>query len=234
MDFFINVVNNSWFIGIAGGIVSSLATYWLSRLFFSNKDNKEYLQKTNSVNNEIIYALRLGISEGCLPKREVILRLIKATCRKKGVSVKDAYSYSEIIEDLTKEVMDSSFISSNNKMQYCDLLSSSLSDFSIAEKSIIESDNASTTAATARDMRTKNITEFSVFFATVTGLLTLMMTLISSSRDKFNILFEMFGFLRWVAPIFMIIISLFIAIFVITTIKKNKKTLIASSDIKQK
>lgn len=182
MELFVSIVNNAWFIGIVGSILSGLFTYWLTKTIFSKKDNKEYLQKVNTVNNEIIYALRLGISEESLPSYHVINRLINATCRKQGVRVKDVYTYNEIIEDLTKEVMDSSFISSENKAKYCELLSSSLDKFNDENSPIEHIENLK--LLLKLESKSKVTSDISFIFAVFATIFTLLITLKSKLGDR--------------------------------------------------
>ncbi|MFP9227604.1 hypothetical protein [Pectobacterium cacticida] len=115
-----NFINNSWFIGIVGGILSGLATTWLGRKLFSEKDKKEYIRKVDSTNKEIVYSLRSAISDNIHHDNKIITSLMAATARKNGVLITDIYSIKEVTEDLIKEVMDSSFIPSEYKNKYCE------------------------------------------------------------------------------------------------------------------
>jgi hypothetical protein len=116
------IFNNAWVIGIGGGILSGLIVTLITRYIFSKKDNKEYAQKISTVNREVIYALRPGISEGHIPDNEVLSSLVNATARKYKVERSDAYQAKQIAEELIKEIMDSSFISSETKKNYCETL----------------------------------------------------------------------------------------------------------------
>lgn len=118
----IGFVNNPWFVGIAGGIFSGLITTGLVARF-SGKDKKEYLLKVEATNKEIVYSLRSAISDAIHHDRKVILSLMAATARKNGVLLKDIYTIKEITEDLIKEVIDSSFIPSDYKKNFCETLS---------------------------------------------------------------------------------------------------------------
>lgn len=116
------IFNNSWVVGIGGGILSGLIVTLITRYLFSKKDNKEYAQKVSTVNREVVYALRPGISEGHIPDNEVLSSLINATARKYKVERGDVYQAKQIAEELIKEIMDSSFISSETKKNYCETL----------------------------------------------------------------------------------------------------------------
>jgi hypothetical protein len=117
-----NWLNNNWLIGIGTSIVSGLLVAWLAKFFLSKKEDREYAQKIDAANREIIYAIRPGISEGEIPTREVIIAVTNATARRHGVSPAELYSPPELMEELMKEVMDSSFLSSVKKGEYCSRL----------------------------------------------------------------------------------------------------------------
>ena len=110
--------NNPWFIGIAGGILSGIIVTFISRALFKKKDSKEYNQNVRSANNEVIYALRPTISESSFPNKEVIEALIKANSRKFQVNSNDMYNTREIAEEITKEIMDTSFYHVQKKQIY--------------------------------------------------------------------------------------------------------------------
>jgi hypothetical protein len=116
---FLRWINNGWVIGIATSVISGLAVTWVLRIFLSKKEDREYQQKVSAANRDVIYAIRPGIPEGQIPTYDVIVALANATARKYGVSVKELYGPRELMEELMKEVMDSSFLSSAKKAEYC-------------------------------------------------------------------------------------------------------------------
>lgn len=117
------LLDNPWVIGIGGGILSGLFVAWITRLIFSKRDNKEYLQKLRAANQEVIYAIKPGISEGVIPTPEIVNHLISATSRRYDVDSELMYNVNEIASELIKEVMDSSFISASTKQEFCEKLS---------------------------------------------------------------------------------------------------------------
>lgn len=171
--------NNPWFVGIGGGILSGLAATWISRLIFSKRDNREYAQKVAATNREVIYSLRPGISEGVIPATDIVDALISATCRKYGVSEKDAYDIFDISEELIKEVMDSSFISSTTKIEFCDkLLKLQEIPEAIIQSVLTEQRKTDRpTSASIEDIRSKMLTQMSVMFGFMVTLVTVLLTL---------------------------------------------------------
>jgi len=116
------LLENAWFVGIGGGILSGLIVAYISRLIFSRRDNKEYAQKISQANHEVLYAVRPGISEGIIPNNGVLTSLISATARKYGVDETDMHGLDSVSSELIKEVMDSSFISAQSKQEFCEKL----------------------------------------------------------------------------------------------------------------
>ena len=114
-----SLLSNAWLIGIATGVASGLLVTWLLRVLISKKKTREYKQQLVTANREIIYSIRAGIPEGNMPSREVIEAMIHATARRYEVEASELYTIGELIEELVKEVMDTSFLSSQKKEEYC-------------------------------------------------------------------------------------------------------------------
>jgi hypothetical protein len=177
-------INNPWFVGIGGGILSGLAATWISRFVFSKRDNREYAQKVAATNREVIYSLRPGISEGVIPDSEIVDALIAATCRKYGVSEKDAYDIFDICEELIKEVMDSSFISSTTKIEFCTkLLKLQELPEAIVQAALADQRKADRpTTSSIQDIRSRLLAQMSIMIGFMVTILTIMLTFLKQ-RD---------------------------------------------------
>lgn len=110
---------NPWVIGVLGSIPGGFLVNWVTGIILGKRENREYLQKVIGANREVVYAIRPGISEGQIPTPEVLTSLLNATARRYDVEPSDLYTPTQIAEELVKEVMDSSFISSAQKSEYC-------------------------------------------------------------------------------------------------------------------
>jgi NhaP-type Na+/H+ or K+/H+ antiporter len=110
---------NPWFIGIVGGILSGIIVFFITKYLFSRRDNREYTQKIITANQEVIYAIRPGISEGIIPTQDILQALIAATARKYTVDPKDLHDAKTFTDVLIKEVMDSSFLPASSKAEFC-------------------------------------------------------------------------------------------------------------------
>lgn len=125
-------LKNEWVVGIGTGILSGLLVTWLLSLFLSKKKDREYQQRIASANRDVTFSIRSGIPEGNLPNRIVISALIRATARRYDVEPSELYQPKEISEELIKEVMDTNFLSSAKKVEYCSAL------IPLGEKEIID------------------------------------------------------------------------------------------------
>lgn len=110
---------NPWIVGIGGSVLGGIIVTLISRMLFSRRENRELNQKIEGANREVLYAIRPSISEGKLPTNKVIETLIFATARKYGISENEMNNRELISDDLIKEVMDTSFLSSESKFEYC-------------------------------------------------------------------------------------------------------------------
>ncbi len=115
----LEVLINPWVVGIGGGILSGLCVTVITRIFLEKKDDRELLERVAAANKELIYAIRPCIAEGSIPSLGVIDSLVAATARKYRLPSEKLSTSRQLIDDLIKEVMDSSFIPASTKAEYC-------------------------------------------------------------------------------------------------------------------
>lgn len=114
---------NPWVIGVGAGILNGIIVFLITIKIFPNILKRDYMNKLTQANHEVVLALCATVSEHCLPANDIITSLISATSTKYKVKREDMLSINTIIDVLIKEVMDTSFISSELKEQYCRMLS---------------------------------------------------------------------------------------------------------------
>ena len=171
-------LDNPWVVGIGGGILSGLAVTLSSRIILSRKDRGEYVQKLQSANREIVYALRPGISEGLVPERRVVVALINATARKFAIHRGDLHGPDEIREELTKEIMDSSFISAKTKQEYYNqLIALAESPIDREVASIIHKETILESKSLLAEYRSKMTSMMSIILGTMTAFMTMALVL---------------------------------------------------------
>lgn len=118
----LDILNNGWFVGIGTGILSGLLVWWVTNKLFSKRDEQELARNIDLANREVIYALRSEVSEEQVPAINVVEALISATARRYKLEARYLYRPKQIAEELIKEIMDSSFISSAAKRTFCEKL----------------------------------------------------------------------------------------------------------------
>jgi hypothetical protein len=124
--------------GLVLKFIENIFVWLISSRILKRREKREYLQKIETVNKEVLYALRSGIPEKHFPSDEIITSLINSTSRRYKVDIKDVHKPIELVEELIKEIMDSSFISIVTKREYCDILENNFSLIQKEKDEIIE------------------------------------------------------------------------------------------------
>lgn len=117
-----DLIANPWIVGIGGGVISSLIVFFITKFFLSKKENKEYEQKVRLATNEVVYAVRPLVIDKAIPANGVLAALRSAIAVKYGVKVSDVIGIKQLVSILVLEILSNSFLNSNQKNEYCNLL----------------------------------------------------------------------------------------------------------------
>ena len=183
------LLNNGWVVGIGGGILSGLIVAWLTRTLFSKKDLRELAANISSANKEILYAIRPEISENSLPSVEVIDALKNATARKYKIEPERLHGITQIVEELIKEIMDSSFISSSIKKEYCESLNTLIPE--VSEETPLQAEDREVFVARI-EYKEKMTSLLSMTLGTIVALAT-MLSFLKSSFEPSSIFGKITG-----------------------------------------
>jgi hypothetical protein len=112
-------LTNGWIVGIGTSLVAGALISVISWFLLSKRERQEFVQRVMLANREVMYAIKPGIAEGHIPSGDILDAMAKATARKYDLDRKDLFTASELTDELIKEVMDSSFLSSAQKTEYC-------------------------------------------------------------------------------------------------------------------
>lgn len=129
-----DILNNPWITGIGGGIISSLIVFFITQYLFRKKERREYLQKIKTANNEILYSIRPLVIDKKLPTNEVVSAIRLSTAKKYGIEQEDLYNTFSLYNDLVTEIMGNSFLSSDQKLDFFNLLKPMKSEQNTKEK----------------------------------------------------------------------------------------------------
>ncbi|WP_165742336.1 hypothetical protein [Candidatus Thiosymbion oneisti] len=135
------------------------------------------MQKIATANNEITYTIRPAIAEKVIPSVDMLDALFSATARKYSVNESDLYSIASLVDELMKEVMDNTFLSFEQKIEFCQLLSS------LKKAGINEADQRIEVIRVSSD----SSTDTSAMLGTMTAIMALGLTLFLylKSSDQF-------------------------------------------------
>ena len=218
MDIVKNILNNAWFVGIVTGVF----VYFITNIFTKIKSNKEYINNVNQVSKEMLALLQEFIVEKNMPDNNVLLSYYKATCFKYKVKIRDADTINDILNTLTKEILDSKFISSIDKISYCKKMEDTKVDFNQENLpiSVIEEDedeNEKIKLIQEMDRTRRQIIIFiSVFLSYIVFILVLY------NQNESILVKNLFG-LNYVYPILISLMAILVIVFYILLLLVNNR-----------
>jgi uncharacterized membrane protein len=130
-----------------------------------------------------------------IPSRQVVIALVNSTARRYAVAAGDLYGPQEIAEELIKEVMDSSFISSAKKAEHCAQLATLFqgAPAETIEETTVRVAAAESVSHTISEYRRRTTTMVSMMAGILTATMTLMVSFMQISKvnikGPFEILF---------------------------------------------
>lgn len=215
MNTFINFISNAWTIGIGGGIVSGFIVFWVTNFFFTKREKKEYLQRVETANNEILYAIRPLIVSQKIPVQAIIESLILSTSRKYMVNTTNLYTTQRLVEDLIKEVLDNAFLDADRKLEYCNIVNKIVNQ---ADKKNIDLTRDTPKTIISYEGKDTKVTEMSLILSVIAAIATLAFVLYDKNQERF-IPTNLFSLLLPMAAV--LASTMLVSIFV----KKKKKNI---------
>ena len=106
------------------GILISVIVFLLTRHFFSRNGKTDYMKKLEIANNEMLYSIRPLLVEKKVPSKEILVAVRFSTAKKYGVEQNDLYDEFSLTSDLVNETIANSFLTSDQKLEFCNLLQS--------------------------------------------------------------------------------------------------------------
>lgn len=110
----ISFLTNPWTISIITGIIVFILTDFIK----GYRRKKDYYQNAELANLEMLQTLKTLIPEQELPDISIIKSMHSSTARKYEINLEDMNSLDLILDDLIKEIMDTSFLAYKDKVVY--------------------------------------------------------------------------------------------------------------------
>lgn len=208
-----NFFSNSWVISF----ITGLLVYFLTKLWERLRERKQYKLAIFSANKEVFDTLKFAIPETVLPSVYVLRALHVSTAKQKNVKQEDMDSLNSIIFDLIKEIMESNFLSYENKIKYCMKLEELEQSLSIQRDDSSKDKNIEIQYTNFYSKKVR-YAEPALFMAILAMLISLLMT---TTIDKFSFYTEIFMlFYEILKPILLILPLLMVMALVVSKIKK--------------
>lgn len=115
--------DNTVFTAISG-VLLALIVYLITRQYFSKHGKTDYQKKIEIANNEMLYSIRPLLVEKKVPSKEILVAVRYSTAKKYGVEQNDLYDEFSLTSDLINETIANSFLTSDQKLEFCSLLQS--------------------------------------------------------------------------------------------------------------
>ncbi|MBW8688018.1 hypothetical protein [Chitinophaga rhizophila] len=106
------------------GAMLALIVYLVTRHYFSSHGKTDYQKKIEIANNEMLYSIRPLLVEKKVPSKEILGAVRFSTAKKYGVEQNDLYDEFSLTSDLINETIANSFLTSDEKLEFCSLLQS--------------------------------------------------------------------------------------------------------------
>lgn len=188
----LSFLQNSWVVGIGGGIISGIIVYFITNWLYKRKDNSKYLEQISRANMDIIQDLKPYVAERGLPDKEIVDAIIVSTARKYKVKSNELYSIRIICEELIREIVENVYVSSEKKQEFAKQLQDYLhkleseksTEFLISE---IENEYKNLTRFKETNYRRKTATMISTLLSIFTAMLTILFSLMAFvGKDLLN------------------------------------------------
>jgi hypothetical protein len=171
-------ITNSWVVSILTGLM----VYGLTKLFETFKERRHYFNILKLANDEVFNTIKVMIPEETLPSPKVLFSLHRATAKKYGVKQEDMNVFPVIIDRLIKEILDSSFLSYQDKIIYSERLLSLTENTQSTNERYDEIKNN----ILLKEQRSKLYTIVSLILALSSSLFVFLLDLVNSKKLEIN------------------------------------------------
>lgn len=162
--------NNSWFVGIAGGIISGLIVYFITTYFSDRKKNIEHRKNIISANNAVLEIIRPYIANAGLPETNKLEAIINSIARKHKIKKSEMCSECEFYEDLIVEFMSNLYIPNDIKNRNIEMLLQNIHNIKNADCQPIKNSNNDQLNEKNKNKIDKNSAIFSMIICVISSL----------------------------------------------------------------
>ena len=175
---------NPWTIGIGTGIVSGVCVLFITWLISTRKGNSIRLQRINATNAEIVKILMPYVADNGLPDISVVNAILASVARRNNVSVEDLFSARIYCEDLIREIVSDTFVSSELKKKYVGELANFVGNINEGENEQVDKKVAS--SLIAEETRIEKQRYMRITFTVSMVVISFVLMIVSTFVPLFN------------------------------------------------
>lgn len=166
---------NSWVIGIIGGIISGLIVYLITFILVERRNKSNYEKEIMSANNAVLSVIRPYIADSGIPQADRIDAIANSISRKYKINRKEMASLPEIYEDLILEFMSNLYIPVETKKTAIAELLDSITNYREKENPLAIGES------TSADAKKNTVNVVSVIISTLAAGATMASCMLSAS-----------------------------------------------------
>lgn len=118
MEIIKNIFSNQWVINIGTGIIVYIFTSIVSKIILNKATNKEKQKQVDNANKTIIRILKPYVVDKNILNEMIINSIIEDVAREYNLSVNEIFNAKVICEELTREILESSYVDNERKREY--------------------------------------------------------------------------------------------------------------------
>lgn len=221
MSRFIEFMQNTWVIGIVGGIISGIIVYYITIYVLDRKKKSDHKRDITYANNAVLDILRPYIANSGLPSKKELEIIINSISRHYGVKNDEMYSITSFYEDLVLEFIGNMYIPNEMKKENIEKLLENID--TLKNETAIKSEQEQTT-------KEKTIQIIGALFGTFSAIVSILSVVIVSGSGigSFNIIVGIISVLTIIIAIILGVWTIYLKTY------RNMKILNQSRGIKEK
>lgn len=143
MDTIIKFFSNTIVLGVISSLIASIITFFISRIIFRRRVNKEKNQRITMARKDVMYALRPMILERTMIPHSQLSLFLSSVSKQYEINASEIYNYQTLAEDLIKEIMMNPLLSTSLRVTYCEFIENFLKtkqndEMSISDEKVSE------------------------------------------------------------------------------------------------
>lgn len=181
-----NIFSNQWVINIGTGIIVYIFTSIVSKIILNKATNKEKQKQIDNANKTIIRILKPYVADENILNEMIINSIIEDVAREYNLSSNEIFNAKVICEELTREILESSYVDNEKKREYIFYLHSIIENY----KSI-DTINESLTMLSKSTTQLKRNMYSIVSICMLIVVLAISISVTSLSQKEYEFLFSM-------------------------------------------